>query len=370
MSGTELERWAQDHTIFISSEMELLKPERQELANALRGLGMRVVMFEDLGGRDETAERAYLDGVARSDIYVGVIGDRYGSMLESGRSPTDEEYREARFRGKRISVWSAKDGSSRQGNARDFLDEIRVFHTTGSFTSPEDLAGRVVERVAEIAADDDAPWVKIGDAVFRADSIRDEGSRVRIAATVRDNSVSRYLEALRSSDWGRGGQVQLTTTDRTGVASVEEVVSETTSRSMRRLTITAGVQWADGRPSGMASGTQGLTADDLTEISLRAGLFGDALPENLSSFGFMSVEPVDVIAPLRGEAISEGSFEPIARLLIVEHLLAGHKASAIEAFEIGPPHHGNRRLRLVYTEPSHASNIVPGVREIEGDWSV
>jgi hypothetical protein len=38
--------------------------------------GLSIVMFEDLGGRDEDAERAHLDGVARSDIYIGIIGDR------------------------------------------------------------------------------------------------------------------------------------------------------------------------------------------------------------------------------------------------------------------------------------------------------
>jgi hypothetical protein len=368
MSRTELARWAQHHTVFISSEMQDLQPERERLVAVLRDLGLRIVMFEELGGRDETAERAYLDGVARSDIYLGVIADRYGTMLPSGRSPTHEEYREARSRGKRISVWNARDGENRQGNARDFLEEIRVFHTTGTFSSADDLAQRVLERIAEMGADDEAPWVKVGDAVFRADSIRDEGSRVRIESTVRDNSVSRYLEGLRSNDWGRGGQVQVTTTDRTGVASAEEVVSETTSRSVRRITLAASVQWADGRPNNMAGGTQGLSAGDLTEISLRAGLFGEALPENLAS-SFMAPEPTDPLAPLRGEMISEGSFEPIARLLMVEDLLGEQKASTIEAFEIGPPHQGRRRLRLVYTEPSYASNVVPAVREIEGDWN-
>lgn len=61
-------------------------------------------------------------------------------MLASGRSPTHEEYAAARALGRRISVWGQADGSNRQGNARDFLDEIRVFHTTGQFAAPDDLA--------------------------------------------------------------------------------------------------------------------------------------------------------------------------------------------------------------------------------------
>lgn len=142
--------WCEGQTIFISSEMGELGELRERLAAALRDLGFTVIYFEDLGGRDENAETAYLDGVARSDIYLGVIADRYGRMLESGRSPTHEEYRAARAEGKRISVWVAADGSSRQGNARDFVQELQAFHTTGNFRDTDDLAARVTERLAEI----------------------------------------------------------------------------------------------------------------------------------------------------------------------------------------------------------------------------
>src|SRR4051812_49141621 len=79
-------RWAATRTVFLSSEMRDLGPLRREIASALRTAGFSVVIFEDLGGRDEDAQRAYLDGVARSDVYVGVLADRYGTMLPSGRS--------------------------------------------------------------------------------------------------------------------------------------------------------------------------------------------------------------------------------------------------------------------------------------------
>lgn len=348
--------------------MRDLAAERAALAEGLRKVGMRVVMFEDLGGRDEDAQRAYLDGVARSDVYVGMVGDRYGTMLNTGRSPTHEEYREARACGKRISFWVARDGASRQGDARDFVQAVQVFHTTGSFSGAQDLTRRVIDRMAEIAADDEAPWVKIGDAVFRADRIRDEGKRVSVEATVRDERVARYLEDLRSSRIGRE-HVKITTQDRSGVASVEEVVSETTARSTRNLTITATVEWPDGWADSMAAGAGGLTADDLVEHGLRTGLFGEALPDQLGMLGFMA-DPTDPLDSLRGEINGEGSVEPIARLLIVQRLVGSRKASAVETVDIGPEHQGKRRLRVVYTEPRHATNVTPAQREIEGDWPV
>ncbi|HEX4116043.1 MAG TPA: DUF4062 domain-containing protein [Solirubrobacteraceae bacterium] len=105
----EFRRWAETRTIFLSSEMRELSALRGRIAGALREAGFSVVIFEDLGGRDEDAKRAYLDGVARSDVYVGVLADRYGTMLPSGRSPTHEEYLEARRLGKRISFWLARE---------------------------------------------------------------------------------------------------------------------------------------------------------------------------------------------------------------------------------------------------------------------
>ncbi len=290
-------------------------------------------------------------------------------MLDSGRSPTHEEYREARARGKRISFWIAADGSRRQGDARDFVQEVQVFHTTGGFNDPDDLVRRVVERIAEIAADDESPWVKVGDAVFRADRIRDEGTRLEIQATVRDDKVARYLEGLRApQQWG-SASVRVTTQDRSGEATIESIATETTSRSVRHLSIVASIQWPDGWSGGMESGIGGLSPADLTERGLRAALFGEPLPQEIGGMSFM-VDSADPLEPLRGEVMAEGSIEPVARLLLVEHLVGDRKAGGIERLEIGPPHRGTRRLRLAYLEPRNGSNAMPGQRTIEGDFSI
>ena len=189
---------AQPTPVFISSVMTELATERRLLASMIAELGATPVLFEDFGGRDQGAQEAYLAGVARSDIYVGVIGDRYGAITPTGRSATHQEYREAVRLDKRISVWVRDHGANRQGDARDFVDEVRVFHTTGSFTDPEDLVRRVRARLVEIAAEDLAPWVKLGAVVFRAERITDRGSQVRVEATVRDPAVAEALTGFRS----------------------------------------------------------------------------------------------------------------------------------------------------------------------------
>ncbi len=68
------------------------------------------------------------------------------------------------------------------------------------------MAQRLLTRLAAIAADDEAPWLKIGDACLRATRIRDKGDAVTVTAEVRDVAVVRALESLRADSWGRAGR--------------------------------------------------------------------------------------------------------------------------------------------------------------------
>lgn len=367
LSGEDLRPWAEGHSAFISSEMGQLGPERAVLAETLRDLGMSVVVFEDLGGRDEDAVTAYLDGVARSDIYIGIVADRYGQMQTSGRSPTHEEYLYAERNGKRVSFWVSENDADRQGNARDFVQEVQVFHTTGRFRDPEDLARRVLERMAEMAADDESPWVKVGEAVFRAEVIRDQGDRFEIEAEIRDAGVVHYLESLRPDQWNRNSETVITTRQRSGTATVEEVTSESRSASRTKVTLAGRVAWADGSGDPMAAGTAGLSPEDLTELGLRAGLFGEALPESLGMMEFM-LDSSDPLAELGEVQIPESGVQSIARLLLVERLLGARRVARIERFALGPQSRGERRLSLTYAEGRRYSNVEPGMRTIEGVW--
>lgn len=367
LSDSELGHWAQGRGVFVSSVMDELAFERRALADSLNALGMQVILFEDLGGRDDSAEQAYLTGVAQAEIYIGLIADRYGTMLSSGRSPTHEEYRKAQELGRRISVWTREPSSERQGNERDFLAEIQVFHTTGRFSTAEDLVAGVHRRFAQIAADDESPWAKLGDAIFRVDRIRDEGNRVLLTTSVRDAALARYLEGLRPDQWGRSEEFLLSTSDRSGPAKVTSVTSETRSTSRRELEMDIEVNWADGRGNSMAAGTSGYTADDLSQIGLEAGLVGVSPPTEFRDMLMGSlVDQADPLEELVHQTLPEDSFEAVARLLLVEQLIGGGRASYIDTFQVGPEHQGRRPLKLIYKDPQRYSNQEPALRTIEG----
>jgi Domain of unknown function (DUF4062) len=360
----DFRNWAETRTIFVSSEMRDLGSLRTRLADALRAAGFSIVLFEDLGGRDENAERAYLDGVARSDIYVGILADRYGTMLASGRSPTHEEYLEARRLGKRISFWLARDARGRQGNAVDFAQEIQAFHTTGQFADADDLVERLLQRLAEMAAYDEAPWIKVGDACIRANVIRDEGSAITLEAEVRDLTIARYLDGLRPGQWGRSTDIPIALAGRAGTCRVTRVVSETRSAAVRQVELSAEVRWGEGRGGAMDAGTIGFSPDDLTEVGLRAGLLGETLPAALGSMQFL-FDASDPLLDLPA-GLPAAAEQAVGHLLISERLLATGKAEYISRFALGPAHLDQRRVELIYGDPQRYTNVEPRERQIEG----
>jgi len=350
--------------------MRELSSLRADVARTLRSAGITVVAFEDLGGRDEDSARAYLDGVARSDIYVGIVGDRYGTMLDNGRSPTHQEFLEAQRLGKRVSFWLRADARNRQGHAADFVQEVQAFHTTGQFDGAEDLAQRLLQRLEEIAADDEAPWLKIGDACFRASRIQDHGDSLTVHAEVRDPLIVDYLEATRPDQFGRGEKRPVVTTRRAGACVIKRVVTDQRSTSVFELDIAADVEWMAGGYDHMASTYNGFSPEQQTEIGLRAGLFGLPVPERLANPFGISIDTSDPLAALDPLMLPPSAMAAVGRLLLAERLVMNGRASRIVRCEIGPPNRGAQRVLLEYVAPRVYANSEPQTHLIEGDRRV
>ena len=91
--------WARDKRAFISSVMTELPEERAAAAAGVRSLGVRSVLFEEFGGRDADPLDAYLGEVETSQIYVGILGQRYGRPLPTRFSATHTEFQHAEQQG-------------------------------------------------------------------------------------------------------------------------------------------------------------------------------------------------------------------------------------------------------------------------------
>lgn len=366
----EFRAWAREQRVFISSVMDELREEPGAVADRVEALGAEPVLFERFGGQDDDPEAAYTQEVASSTIYVGILGRRYGRHLPTRYSATHAEYLAAEEHGLRIAVW-AKDVDDREGHAQSFLDEVRTFHTTGAFGAPDELADQVEGRLRLIAAADLAPWVKLGQVIFRACRISESEGRLEVQARVRDPGVLAELEGMRPDRWGRGYEGLLTYAGRTRQCRVEDVAVTTTAGKGAEVAIRLVASEVPQDPlSGMSVSEGGRIygPEDLTEFGLRAALFGESVP-----LGGLSAHMARVPNPLQplGElGLSEEVVRPIAHLLLTEALVGAGKASRITRLRLGPAVAGRRRLELAWQAPHRYQNVEPETRQIRGTMSL
>lgn len=83
--------------IFISSVQSEFAEERRMLAEYIRQDALfsryfEPFLFEEQPAQNKSAQKAYLDAAARADIYLLLMGERYGNEDAHGMSPTEREY--------------------------------------------------------------------------------------------------------------------------------------------------------------------------------------------------------------------------------------------------------------------------------------
>lgn len=111
--------------VFISSVTHLLKDERAALPPFLRLLEHEPLRFEDFEAQDRSCREACLAGVDAADVYVLLLGPRYGTPFpDTGLSPTAEEFRRARQRRIPILVFNKTVDGDDEPAQVDFKGEV------------------------------------------------------------------------------------------------------------------------------------------------------------------------------------------------------------------------------------------------------
>ena len=118
---------------------------------------MAPVRSEQEPASPQSPRRALLDRVAEADIYLLILGTRYGDATSSGLSPTHEEYDEAQ-RLNRPTIVMVTDQDLEPDQQR-FLEAIRAggwdaSKLYGRFSTPEDLALEVLAALAKLTRTD------------------------------------------------------------------------------------------------------------------------------------------------------------------------------------------------------------------------
>lgn len=366
-SAEAIREWAREKRAFISSVMSELAEERRAVAESLRAEGIRPVMFEEFGGRDADPVDAYVAEVEGSDIFIGILGKIYGTPLKTRYSATHTEYLHAEKNSLRIAMWTSST-PNREGPEQSFLDEARTFHVVPSYRDIADLKAQVAERIRTIAAEDIAPWCKLGRMVFRAVEVEDHGDVLTVLGKVRDDAVARALEEARGDKWNRSERFRFTWSGRSRYVKVSKL--QVTTAASRSRTVRMELERVDAQQGSFTDMSfNGMTPDDLTEKALRIVLFGEDNPFERQHMGF-AVEMDDPFQPLRDTPVSEEIVRPIAELLLTDILVGSERAARIVEFKLGVAVRGRRNLILKWETPQRYSNERGSLRSITGEVSL
>jgi Domain of unknown function (DUF4062) len=150
-------------TVFISSTFTDLTQYRNAVWTLLESFNVSVKGMEAFGARKETSLDTCLIELEQSNIYVGIIGFRLGSVHpQYGKSFTQIEYERAVELKKEILIYLADPDNSLfaptfvdRGENAEKLDAFKAAlkdsHTVDFFTTIEDLAaklGRAIRRLS------------------------------------------------------------------------------------------------------------------------------------------------------------------------------------------------------------------------------
>jgi len=136
--------------IFISSVQSEFAGERHQLCNYIRQdalLGKYFVpfIFEELPAANQSAKKSYLSEVQNSDIYLGIVGAKYGFEDAEGVSPTEREFDAATQINKyRICfIKTLTDNIKREKKEEAFVQKIEKELIRKSFQDYETLRSNV-----------------------------------------------------------------------------------------------------------------------------------------------------------------------------------------------------------------------------------
>lgn len=139
---------------FVSSVISGLEDCRDAAAKACRTLKWQVLRAEDYGARSGSPQQVCLAGVRDADVVVLILGARYGEPGDSGRSPTHEEYLEARERAELLVF--VQEGITREPRQTEFVREVQEWASgryTATFTNPTELNEAVIESLHRVEVD-------------------------------------------------------------------------------------------------------------------------------------------------------------------------------------------------------------------------
>ena len=135
--------------VFISSVQSEFSQERQLVFDFIRndelmGQYFEPFIFEQIAAQDANPRQLYLDEASSCQVYLLLVGKRYGNLLADGISPTEKEY-QAVGEGNawRVAFISDLDGQQREKAEERFFRKVQNELSYRVFSNPSVLVSLV-----------------------------------------------------------------------------------------------------------------------------------------------------------------------------------------------------------------------------------
>jgi len=142
------------YNLFVSGVQEELKIERMAVKNLIIEKPLlkdyfNVFFFEDLPAKGKSSKKAYTDEVRKSNVYIGIFGNKYRNIGDDLISATEREFREAQKGNKEILIFiKGNNDKIRDASVRKLITEIsgpEKGYTYKRFNDLEELKNIVYE---------------------------------------------------------------------------------------------------------------------------------------------------------------------------------------------------------------------------------
>lgn len=138
--------------VFVSSLVGGMEEFRQTARQAIQTMDCTPMMCEDFGARPYSSETACIHEVEQSEIYLLILGEKYGYVTPDGISVTQTEFRAAKETGKPILAF-IQTVDSRGERQQSFLQEVEDYQDgvfRSSFTSVLELNNGIIAALRQI----------------------------------------------------------------------------------------------------------------------------------------------------------------------------------------------------------------------------
>ena len=132
--------------IFVSSVMQDFEHYREAAKAAVELMNHTPVMAEGFGARPYSSQKACIAEVEQCDLFVLLLGARYGYIFEGDTSVTRAEYEAAKRCGKPIFAFiESVEMESKQLEFRQSVEEFQTGYFRDQFSTPEQLKDAIVK---------------------------------------------------------------------------------------------------------------------------------------------------------------------------------------------------------------------------------